>query len=159
MRILAFALQAVNMDMYKLFLIVLAITIFSFSNSFASSSNNKIPCWVSGDAPDVITSQLSILKSYLLPINLDDPEGDAKKRIHNKDYRLLGIGGLGVEFPSVDSSEKEILCTLGWRYIQGTSDVHESKEHIELIKKFKKYSEIYNKKILSFWKEKDEANN
>lgn len=138
--------------MKKIFTLV-ALVLFMPSKLFAGGNEDHVPCWISGDAPNVITTQLSILKSYLLPINLDDPEGDARKRLENKDYRILAIGGLGIVFPGLDTSkEGGILCTLGWRFIYGTTDAYENEEHINLIGSFTKYAKAYNAIILNHYK-------
>lgn len=126
------------------------------SASFAFSEEEKVPCWVSGDSSKVITSQEAILKTYLLPIDLSDPQGDAKKRITHGDYRLVGIGGVGLKYPALDKSEnRNILCKFGGRYIQGTSDAHESKNHAQLMSRFTAYAKAYNEVIIDYYKRKN----
>lgn len=117
--------------------------------SFASQPETDIPCWMSGDYSQMITSQEAMLKTYLLPINLDAPEVDAKVRIRHGDYRLIGIGGLGIRYPGLDKkSQGDVLCRLGGRYIQGTSDALEGKSHAMLIANFLQYAESYNAYVM-----------
>lgn len=134
------------------------ITCFLFSALFASCASNaeeKTPCWVSGDSSRIITSQEAMLKTYLLAINLDDPKGDAKKRLSHGDYRLIGVGGIGLEYPSLDlSKEGHILCEFGGRYIQGTSDVYESEAHAHLSSKFAEYARSYNIVVIQHYNRK-----
>ena len=121
--------------------------------SCVTGSEEQIPCWVSGDTIKVITSQEAILKTYLLPFDFNDPEGDAKIRISHGDYRLLGIGGFGLEYPSLDKSKDgHILCEFGGRYIQGTSDAYENESHAELISRFVEYAEAYNLVIINYYR-------
>jgi len=123
--------------------------------SYSCSAQSKIvlPCWLSGDYSKMITSQESMLKSYLLAINLDQPIADAKIRIKNGDYRLIGIGGIGVGYPGLNLKiEGDILCELGGRYLMGTSDGQEGRSHAALILKFGKYAEKYNAEILRFYR-------
>lgn len=99
------------------------------------------PCWHDPDLnPD--TTQTAILKTYLLPIRLESPREDLELRIEHDDYRFIAIGGFGMEFPGLRN--KELLCQHGFRYISGTSDALESREHGELIQAFSEYAEQYN---------------
>ena len=120
-----------------------------------SNAEEKPPCWVSGDSSKVITSQEAMLKTYLLPINLIDPKGDAEKRLNHGDYRLIGVAGLGLEYPPLNlSREGHILCEFGGRYIQGTSDVYESEAHADLASKFAEYAKSYNAVIIEYYNRK-----
>jgi hypothetical protein len=117
--------------------------------SCASQPETDMPCWMSGDYSQMITSQEAMLKTYLLPINLDAPEVDAKVRIRHGDYRLIGIGGLGIRYPGLDKkSQGNVLCRLGGRYIQGTSDAQEGESHAMLNTKFLEYAESYNAYVM-----------
>jgi len=132
---------------------ILCLLFFFVTTSCGLYAQENVPCWVSGDVSKVITSQEAILKTYLLPIHLNDPEGDAEIRISHGDYRLVGITGIGLEYPSLDKSkEGQILCEFGGRYIQGTSDVYESDVHAQLISKFTEYAKAYNAVIISYYK-------
>lgn len=127
------------------------------SASYAFSGEERIPCWVSGDNSEVITSQEAILKTYLLPVDLNDPQGDAKKRIIHGDYRLVGIGGFGLEYPALEkSTDGDILCKFGGRYMQGTSDVYESESHAQLTSRFVGYAKSYNEIIIDYYKQTNE---
>ena len=106
------------------------------------------PCWLD---PDLIssTSQFALLRTLQLPIRLDKPEEDARLRMKHGDFRLIGIGGLGVTYPGLKNME--LLCKIGGRYIEGTSDMIEGKEHADLIEKFREYATKYNKIIINTW--------
>ena len=106
------------------------------------------PCWMD---PDFVspTKQLALLRTLLLPIRLDKPEEDAYLRMKHGDYRLIGIGELGITYPGLENME--LLCKVGGRYIEGTSDMVEGEEHANLMRKFRKYAEEYNKIIISTW--------
>ncbi|WP_299263139.1 hypothetical protein [uncultured Psychrosphaera sp.] len=121
---------------------VLSVILF-FSISFLAKAEN-VPCWMNPDTIPEIT-QVAVLKTHLLPINLDAPENDLKVRISHKDFRFIAIGGFGVEYPGLKN--KELLCTHGFRFITGTSDGLESKEHGELTHAFKVYAKKYNMKM------------
>ncbi|MBB5211505.1 hypothetical protein [Microbulbifer hydrolyticus] len=114
------------------------IFVFLFSTSVYS---DEIPCWMN---PDTVpeTTQLAVLKTYLLPINLDSPGKDLEARVKHQDYRFITIGGFGIGYPGL--SNKEFLCKYGSRYIMGTSDALESKEHSRLTHEFSRYAKEYN---------------
>ena len=117
-------------------------------------SGAKLPCWISGDDWESKTSQKAILMTYLLPINLDDPKGDAKLRLEHGDYRFLGIGGLGVIYPSIDMGrDVNALCVYGGRYIEGTSDLYEGSNHIALSSKLLEYAQSYNQYVIDHYYE------
>ena len=109
-------------------------------------NSDRVPCWLSGDGSMLITTQESILKSQLLPIHLDNWKHDLAVRISVGDYRLLGIGGVGIGYPALKN--KEDLCRLGGKYFDGTSDAIESKGHSALMQKFRRYAEAYNSAML-----------
>lgn len=105
-------------------------------------------CWLD---PDLVspTKQLALLRTLQLPIRLDKPEEDARLRMKHGDFRLLGIGELGIIYPGLENMD--LLCKVGGRYIEGTSDVIEGEEHAKLMQKFREYAEKYNKLIISTW--------
>ena len=114
--------------------------------------NRAEPCWISGDDWGLKTTQKAMLKTYLLAINLDDPKGDAKLRLEHNDYRFLGIGALGISYPSIDKSDDiNALCEYGGRYIDGTSDVYEGPEHQALSIKVLKYAQSYNQYLIDHY--------
>ncbi len=132
-----------------IFIVVTSLLCFSCS----SYAQNDLPCWVTGEYPNLLTKQEAMLKSYLLPMDLNDPIADAEVRIKNGDYRLIGVGGLGVSYLGLNMpSDSEMLCELGGRYLQGTGDVHESKSHDNLMKRFAEYAKQYNMKIIASYK-------
>ncbi|WP_445364565.1 hypothetical protein ACJJIQ_10575 [Microbulbifer sp. ANSA003] len=114
------------------------IFVFLFSLSVYS---DEIPCWMN---PDTVpeTTQLAVLKTYLLPINLDAPRKDLEARIKHQDYRFIAIGGFGHGYPGL--SDKEMLCKYGSRYIMGTSDALKGREHSRLSHAFSRYAKEYN---------------
>ena len=101
-----------------------------------------MPCWMNHDTVPTKLTQVAILKTLLLPIDLDNPEQDLKARVSHNDYRFLAVGGFGIEYPGLKN--KTLLCTYGYRFIVGTSDAVESDEHNELSGKFSFYAEQYN---------------
>ncbi|TMP23090.1 hypothetical protein CWB99_23545 [Pseudoalteromonas rubra] len=121
---------------------VLIVILFLSLSSTAVAET--IPCWKN---PDTIpeTKQIAVLKTHLLPINLETPEQDLKERVSHEDYRFIAIGSFGIDYPGLNN--KELLCTYGFRYITGTSDALESKEHGSLIQAFKGYAVKYNTKL------------
>lgn len=121
-----------------------ALSIFLFLVFGFSALAEDVPCWMN---PDTIpeTEQVAILKTYLLPINLEAPEEDLKARIKHHDNRFIAIGGFRVTYPGL--TDKELLCKYGFRYIIGTSDALESREHRDLIQAFSRYAAKYNKAL------------
>ena len=139
--------------MKKLLLFVAYLTSCS---SCVAQPNKELPCWITDDYSKMVTTQEAILNSYLYPIDLDNPVVDAQKKIKNGDYRLIGIGGFGINYPGIDMrKEGFILCKLGSRYLKGTSDAKEGDSHMKLIQRFNKYAEIYNTQILEFYQSQD----
>ena len=101
-----------------------------------------MPCWMDHDTIPTKLTQVAILKTLLLPIDLDNPEQDLNARTNHNDFRFLAVGGFGIEYPGLRN--KSLLCTYGYRFIVGTSDAVESTEHNELSGKFARYAEQYN---------------
>ena len=105
------------------------------------------------------TTDLAILKTTIMAINLNDPSGDLKQRLANKDYRFLGLYGLGPEYPALKFPEdKELLCSYGEKMLEGTSDSLESEEHAELVIILSKYANSYNTLLKEYLK-KNNVNN
>ena len=101
------------------------------------------PCWNDPDYEgEYKTSLEGVLRSYLLPMNLDEPSSDADVRFKSKDYRFLQIGSFQMELPGL--GDRELICTYGFRYVKGTSDGLEGKEHAVPITKFRQYVKAYN---------------
>ena len=122
-------------------------------------SEAELPCWITGDDWGIKTTQKAMLMTYLLPVNLDDPKGDAELRLEHGDYRFLGVGGLGVSYPSINMSrDVNALCEYGGRYIEGTSDLYEGSEHMALSSKFLKYAQSYNQYVIDHHYEKIRKN-
>lgn len=91
-------------------------------------------------SPEV--SQLAILNTHLLPIRLESPQSDLALRLEHGDFRFIAIGGFSMTYPGLRN--RELLCTYGFRYIAGTSDALESKEHNQLVQAFTTYAKEYN---------------
>jgi|SRR6056297_519124 len=120
--------------------VLLAATILS-ANALAQAAN--LPCWLDPDREvSPSTTQLAVLRSYLLPIDLEAPARDLQARIQHGDLRFLGIGGLGMGFPGLEN--RELICEHGFRYIQGTTDGLDSPEHGRLVGRFEQYATEYN---------------
>ena len=49
-----------------IFIVVTSLLCFSCS----SYAQNDLPCWVTGEYPNLLTKQEAMLKSYLLPMDL-----------------------------------------------------------------------------------------
>lgn len=101
------------------------------------------------NSEDVNTSVYGMLKTELLPINLDNPETDAILRINMKDYRFLGYHNFsGLQVPEVGGTNNAVLCRFGLKVFSGISDSYESKEHRILSEKMKTYANKYNLYLL-----------
>ena len=96
------------------------------------------------------SSIYAMLRSELLPINLNTPEIDAKIRYKMGDYRLLGYGLYsGIHVPGVDLLGGNKICEYGVRTFSGMTDAYESYDHKILVKALRSYIEKYNAYILS----------
>src|SRR5690606_32515014 len=127
---------ALGVRMIKVILVTFALSV---SSSMVLAE--EVPCWADHDAiPE--TSQVSVLKTHLLPIRLESPQSDLDLRLEHQDYRFIAIGAFGVTYPGL--KDKELLCVHGYRYITGTSDAIESKEHSQLVQAFTAYAVKYN---------------
>ena len=136
--------------------ITLCLTFFVPASSGEESAvtqadGDKPPCWADDDywmnegMRYPITSKAGMLKTFLLPINLDTPEADAIIRHAHADFRFLAVGGFTVMVPEVDRfAEDELICKYGTRFIDGTSDAIERGEHERLMAEFVEYSRKYN---------------
>lgn len=105
------------------------------------------------DISSQMTSKEAILKSYLLPTDIDNPISDAKQRILHGDYRFIGLGTNPRDntYPALDKSEYAYyLCKYGKRYIQGADQYYDNEAHAELIKKFWQYAQEYNQYLLDY---------
>jgi len=113
-----------------------------------SSSSAELPsCWSDPDALPELYSSEATLRTFLLPINLSDPAGDAQARMKHGDYRVLAVRGFTILFPGLD--DLEVTCQVGFRIIEGTSDAYESRSHAELTSEVKRYASAYNEIIAS----------
>ncbi len=88
-----------------------------------------------------------VIATFLLPINVDNPEHDLKVRIGNRDYRILCFRGLGVDCPGVDPDEPP---RFGYRLVEGSSDAIDNVEHGEMMSKVYDYAFRYNALLLEF---------
>ena len=111
------------------------------------------PCWLEASP----TPLVAVLKTFRLPIRLDQPEADARLRMTHGDMRLLGVGGIGIGYPGLGGIEDvPILCALGGRYIEGTSDGIEGVEHAQLMEAFRLYAAEYNSVILAWYRNQED---
>lgn len=98
----------------------------------------------------LITKLDAIFRSNLMGRNLDDPMGDAHKRIEIGDYRFLSVSYYALEFPGIElERDYERICYLGFNSILGSTDGAVDSDHAELIGKFSDYAKTYNEYILS----------
>jgi hypothetical protein len=116
------------------------VTLIS-ANAFAQSG--EIPCWLDPDLEiQPSTSQIAVLQTYLLPIDLDSPDKKLKDRIKHGDFRFIGIRGFTMYVPGLEN--QDLVCEHGVRIISGTSDAFESVQHLELVSEFTEYAAQYN---------------
>ena len=95
-----------------------------------------------------------VISTFLLPINLDDPESDFQAGIRNGDYRVLCLRGLAVDCPGMDSDQPP---QFGYRLVEGSSDAIDNPEHGKIMAQVHEYSFRYNALILKFIKTKETA--
>jgi hypothetical protein len=100
-----------------------------------------------------ITSQLSMLKTWQMEINLKKPKQDAVKRLKVGDFRLLAMA-TNPYYPIpkgyLKAIDEKTVCLLGERFIEGLGSV-ELGEWAALADKFFDYAAIYNMTILDNW--------
>lgn len=100
-----------------------------------------------------VTSKIAVLKASVLPIDLDSPEQDAKKRIGHEDFRLIAIPELTIRIPGISSQEDyKILCYFGVKQIDGMTHAAEDLPHLKLMGKFKTYISKYNQYMIEFYR-------
>lgn len=97
-------------------------------------------------------NQAEVLNSELESFNIQDPTSDLNKNIELEDYRFIGLYGYGTYYPGVEGEDYKYVIEHGSLFINGTSDVIESKEHGDLIQTAKEYAENYNKALLNYLK-------
>jgi hypothetical protein len=72
---------------------------------------------------------------------------DVSRAVRRHDFRLIGIGGIGLFFPGLEGKEAEVdLLTkrYGYRFIAGTSDYSESEEQSRFQHAAYEYAKAYN---------------
>ncbi len=101
-----------------------------------------------------ITSNLSVLKTWQMEINLKKPKQDAIKRLKIGDFRLLAMA-TNPYYPLPKGYSKALdektVCLLGERFIEGLGDSLELGEWAAIADKFFAYAAIYNVTILENW--------
>ncbi len=101
-----------------------------------------------------ITTEKSKLESNLLPIILEQPEVDAKKRISHGDFRFIAVQGEAFNVPEVTSKENfKAICRYGVKEISGLTPSPENSQHFKLMIKFKEYISKYNIFLLNYYKQ------
>ena len=118
------------------------LAIFLVSAFSISAAAENVPCQNHPETSPK-TTQLGVLKTQLLPINLEFAQEDLVARLAHHDYRFIAIGGFGITYPGLEN--RELLCAHGFRFIHGTSDGLDSREHNQLVQAFTRYATTYNK--------------
>lgn len=128
-----------------------------FASSFSFSDKKANPCWVSfwvKDGYEPITSELAMLKSNTLALDLSDVDKSVENHINIKDFRLLAVDGVdGPVFPGLQDIDKSKICKYGARFIDGAFGSTHGEEYLSFKKKFVIFSSKYNKKMLRYLKE------
>jgi hypothetical protein len=96
----------------------------------------------------IVTTNAAILETTLRGLNLEHPEEDMKKNASHRDFRFLTVCGYTCYPPGISEVDYPLIKKYGVRYMEGTSDVIEGKEHGYLIRKAIEYSENYNRTLL-----------
>ncbi len=88
----------------------------------------------------------------LIKMEKANPEIDLKRSIANNDLRFIGIMGLALELPGVETIEKYTLYKkiYGIKVIRGTSDVVINEEHRRLQDIARKYASVYNRMLSKY---------
>lgn len=92
-------------------------------------------------------NQEAKLKTFLLPIDLNNPADDAKQRLNHGDTRFLAIGDIGIKIPGLPSGGEHWVCLHGTRVVDGITDVGGDDEYNELVARVRRYVVEYNKSI------------
>ncbi|MCW8090211.1 hypothetical protein [Alteromonas sp. ASW11-130] len=124
-------------------LLLFILIAFSFSvaaNDFDCSAEEEF-----------LTTTEGMLRSLLLPIDLEHPIDDAKKRINLNDFRLWVYGDItGMVTPAKFEFKQNLVCKIGTRPMFGVTDSFYNKEHAELAELAKHYAMQYNSYILEY---------
>lgn len=78
-------------------------------------------------------------------------EREVEKAVAQRDFRLVGIGGIGLFFPGLDSRDgrvERVTSRFGYRVIEGTSDYIDSPEQAQFQTAAYEYARRYN---LNLW--------
>ena len=78
-------------------------------------------------------------------IDASAADRDARKAVEHGDCRLVAVYGFSTETPGADYETRE---RLGYRAIEGTSDVHTYPWDGEINRRARTYAESYNQVIL-----------
>ncbi|TRZ48774.1 hypothetical protein D4Q80_03255 [bacterium] len=99
------------------------------------------------------TTQTAILKTELAALNLENPKVDMERNFAHGDKRFISICGIVCYCPGIEKNNYNFVKQFGSRIIQGTSDMTERGEYVELYNSAKKYAELYNQALLKKLKE------
>jgi hypothetical protein len=72
--------------------------------------------------------------------------------VHRGDFRLVGIGGIGLFFPGLEGRDAEVerlTRRYGYRVIDGTSDYSDSDEQSRFQHAAYEYAKAYNQRLIS----------
>ena len=139
----------------KKYFTVISLCLISYIYYLYYSENeiSNRPCWSYYYRGFLKTNFTTLFKSNFLEIHLDQPIQDAKERLKIGDRRFLSARGFAIYFPGIDSTTNDnIICKYGWRYIKGTAD-HIKMKDLQLRHNLEIYASEYNIYLLSKLKE------
>ena len=88
-------------------------------------------------------NSIATLSRTLATLNLSDPFADLELNLKQGDHRFIGINGYTCMATGIADIEYQLLRRFGFRCLDGTSDVIESKEHDRLQEKASAYAREY----------------
>jgi hypothetical protein len=77
-----------------------------------------------------------------------DPVQDCAAAWERGDHRFIGVYGFAPYTPGVPKTAADLVKANGLRYLGGTSDAIESKEHGQAVEKATDYARRYNAALL-----------
>lgn len=132
---------------------ILMVTLFIlFSSSCAAGVDSRAHEHASECLS--VPNQKAELKSFILPINLNDPRGDAEARINHGDMRFLAIREIAIQVPGLPRGGDQFLCRYGIRIVDGITDVGGDEEYNQLVAKVKNYVAEYNRAVFEILSQK-----
>ena len=95
---------------------------------------------------------VSTLREELAKFNLKNPEAEARNNLSLRKNHFIGLYGYSTYYPGVADADLHYVKEMGADIIKGTSDVIISKEHENLIKKARRYAQVYNATLIKIIK-------